>query len=115
MEGKIVGTVRQIEAGDELSGSIINPHPLLFNILKTSTTHTEQSFISVQHYCRRALKIGLMLKAAAASQKDSGMIYLPEHIVFHCILQDFSMPGTKRQEKKDEKKKKPRAPAERQS
>ena len=41
MEGKIGGTVRQIEAGDELSGSIINPHPLLFNILKTHThTHT---------------------------------------------------------------------------
>lgn len=39
MEGKIGGTVRQIEAGDELSGSIINPHPLLFNILKTHT-HT---------------------------------------------------------------------------
>lgn len=41
MEGKIGETVRQIEAGDELSGSIINPHPLLFNILKTHThTHT---------------------------------------------------------------------------
>lgn len=39
MEGKIGGTVRQIEGGDELSGSIINPHPLLFNILKTHT-HT---------------------------------------------------------------------------
>lgn len=39
MEGKIGGTVRQIEAGDELSGSIINPHPLLFNILKTHTAH----------------------------------------------------------------------------
>lgn len=39
MEGKIVGTVRQIGAGDELSGSIINPHPLLFNILKTHTPH----------------------------------------------------------------------------
>lgn len=35
MKGKIGGTVRQIEAGDELSGSIINPHPLLFNILKS--------------------------------------------------------------------------------
>lgn len=100
MEGKIVGTVRQIEAGDELSGSIINPHPLLFNILKTPTTHTKRSFISVQHYCRRALKIGLMLKASAASQKDSGKIYLPEYIVFHCFLQHFSMP-----EQKDKKKK----------
>lgn len=39
MEVKIGGTVRQIEAGDELSGSIINPHPLLFNILKTHTPH----------------------------------------------------------------------------
>lgn len=39
MERKIGGTVRQIEAGDELSGSIINPHPLLFNILKTHTPH----------------------------------------------------------------------------
>ena len=35
MKGKIGGIVRQIEAGDELSGSIINPHPLLFNILKS--------------------------------------------------------------------------------
>lgn len=44
VEGKIGGKVRQIEAGDELSGSIINPHPLLFNILKTHThTHTEPS------------------------------------------------------------------------
>lgn len=42
MKGKIGGTVRQIEAGDELSGSIINPHPLLFNILK-SLTHTLSS------------------------------------------------------------------------
>lgn len=41
MEEKIVGTVRQIEAGDELSGSIINPHPLLFNILKTPSAHTQ--------------------------------------------------------------------------
>lgn len=41
MKGKIGGIVRQIEAGDELSGSIINPHPLLFNILKSlSLTHT---------------------------------------------------------------------------
>lgn len=48
MEGKIGETVRQIEAGDELSGSIINPHPLLFNILKTHThTHTEQDRKSV--------------------------------------------------------------------
>lgn len=47
MEGKIGGTVRQIEAGDELSGSIINPHPLLFNILKTHS-HTEA------HMLRRA-------------------------------------------------------------
>lgn len=42
MKGKIGGIVRQIEAGDELSGSIINPHPLLFNILKSlslSLTH----------------------------------------------------------------------------
>lgn len=53
MKGKIGGIVRQIGAGDELSGSIINPHPLLFNILKSSSapppihthayTHTEQS------------------------------------------------------------------------
>lgn len=53
METKIGGTVRQIEAGDELSGSIINPHPLLFNILKTHThthTHTEQSRSSLQYY-----------------------------------------------------------------
>ncbi|MED6263267.1 hypothetical protein CHARACLAT_002741 [Characodon lateralis] len=71
MEDKIVGTVRQIEAGDELSGSIINPHPLLFNILKTPTAHSEQSSISVQHDYGRTLKISLMLKASAASEKDS--------------------------------------------
>lgn len=38
-KGRLWGTVRQIGAGDELSGSIINPHPLLFNILKTHTPH----------------------------------------------------------------------------
>lgn len=54
MEGKIGGTVRQIEGGDELSGSIINPHPLLFNILKTHThTHTEQGCSSLQYYHER--------------------------------------------------------------
>lgn len=47
MKVKIRGTVRQIEAGDELSGSIINPHPLLFNILK-SHTHSKQSCGSLQ-------------------------------------------------------------------
>lgn len=47
MKVKIRGTVRQIEAGDELSGSIINPHQLLFNILK-SHTHSKQSCSSLQ-------------------------------------------------------------------
>lgn len=63
--GKIVGTVRQIEAGDELSGSIINPHPLLFNILKTPTAHTEQSTSSLQHYPSAA-----MLKASTGPEKS---------------------------------------------
>lgn len=62
MEGKIGGTVRQIEAGDELSGFIINPHPLLFNILKTHT-HTrgdtdcaEQQQISASLSSKRSQK-----------------------------------------------------------
>lgn len=55
MEGKIGGTVRQIEAGDELSGSIINLHPLLFNILKTHT-HTEHSCSSLQYCHQRGVR-----------------------------------------------------------
>lgn len=87
MKGKIGGIVRQIEAGDELSGSIINPHPLLFNILKSlARTHTlthahtqsraEPSGAALQR-CRlrgarkrAALTILLMLKASAASQRS---------------------------------------------
>lgn len=75
MEGKIGGTVRQIEAGDELSGSIINPHPLLFNILKTHT-HTYRTELQLPAILpgerskrEAAIKILLMLKASAASQR----------------------------------------------
>lgn len=77
MEGKIGGTVRQIEAGDELSGSIINLHPLLFNILKSHThnhTHTLNELPAILPSERSekgaALKILLMLKASAASQRS---------------------------------------------
>lgn len=35
------GTVSQVDAGDRLSGFIINPNPLLFNILKTHTLRTD--------------------------------------------------------------------------
>lgn len=73
MKVKIRGTVRQIEAGDELSGSIINPHPLLFNILKSHTCSKLQltAIVPSERSTKRAtVTIPLMLKASAASQRS---------------------------------------------
>lgn len=74
MKGKIGGTVSQIEAGDELSGSIINPHPLLFNILKSlsrlslplSVAHT------YTHNRDATCAAELPLAATAPSERSSG-------------------------------------------
>lgn len=81
-----MGTVRQIEAGDELSGSIINPHPLLFNILRTPTAHTEQSSSSLQRY-----QSAPTLKSSAASQSSSNE--LPPCILLHFSVQEAKTLG----------------------
>lgn len=96
-----MGTVRQIEAGDELSGSIINPHPLLFNILKTPTTHTEQSSASVQHGVSESSKAQPNVKGICCIPKGLRMIYLHKASVFHCILEHLSLPEQKDKKKHD--------------
>ena len=95
MEGKIGGTVRQIEAGDELSGSIINPHPLLFNILKTHThrdTHTrrvEQQLPEMLSAKRSGSKDPPNVKDICRIPKVSDRVPSLRHLLDSCVLHLF--------------------------